>query len=36
MKIKIMEVGKYESGVGVLYIALHPDFLLEGKGNATI
>jgi hypothetical protein len=31
------EVEKYGSGVEVFYnIALHPDFLLGGKGNAII
>ena len=35
MKKENMEVGKYESGVGVYNIDLRPDFLLE-KEDAII
>jgi len=37
MGIKNKEVGKYKSGVEVFYnVALHPDFLSGGKGNAVV
>jgi len=37
MSTKIRKVGKYKSGVEVFYnIALRPDFLLGGKGDAVV